>query len=457
MPMVIALDGSPDWCVLGAAVAFAMVSTLAFGLWPAIGLARTDVQGQLRAGTSRPPLVRLTARNLLVVSQLALSLVLLAAAGIFIKGARNAADADPGYPLDRGLVVTIDATAGGDPGSRACDRARDLLERVRRMPGVQSASLASSIAFGVALQGRRVRRADAPAAEARYAVFTVAGAQYFDTLGIPVLRGREFADAEERGISAGRGVIVNEPLARALWPDGDPVGQRVQFSAGDASAWDDPREVVGVVRGVRQSLFDTMPVPQAFVPLAGAPLGGDLYLHLRPSHGGSAEALMLQRVRQELRDAYPTLPVLSVLTLGQHRDRSIYLWMARAGAQLFTLLGLAALALAALGVYGVKAFLVAQRTREIGIRVALGATRADIVRLVIADGLGWTGAALCAGLAIAVAVSRVLASWVYGVGTIEPATLTLTVAILMATSLLACYLPARRSTALPPIIALRQE
>jgi predicted permease len=457
VPMPIALDPYPDWRVLTAATVAAAMSAVVFGLLPALGLARTDIQTPIRsAGGTSPGAPRLTARNLLVVSQLALSLVLLSAAGLFLKGAWKAADADPGYPLDRGVVALIDAPPGGATESPSRDRRRAALHRLRRLPGVESASLASSIAFGVHVHGRRVRRAGAPAAEATYALFTVAGAQYFSTLDVPVLRGREFTAAEEEAGGAARPVIVNEPLARALWPDAEPIGQLVQFGGEGDLDWDAAREVVGVVRGVRQSLFDRAPAPQAFVPLAGAPLDGESHLHVRV-RPGLAGALTLDRVRRELREGDPTLPVLSVVTLQQHRDQSVYMWIARASAHLFTWFGLAALALATLGVYGVKAYFVTQRTREIGIRMALGATRADVLRLVVADGAGWTAAALVAGLAIALALGRVLASWVYGVGSLEVASLAIALAMLLAASILACYFPARRAAALSPTVALRHE
>jgi hypothetical protein len=253
-----------------------------------------------------------------------------------------------------------------------------------------------------------------------------------------------------------RPVIVNEPLARDLWPDADPIGQRVQFSGGDGTTWEQPREVVGVVRGVRQGLFDTAPVPQAFVPVADSPLDGETYFHLRIAPRGPSEATLLERVRQQLREADPGLAVISVTTLSDHRDASIYLGMARGSAEIFLWFGLAALGLATLGVYGVKSFLVAQRTGEIGIRVALGATRADILRLVLGEGMLWTTAAFGAGGALALALSRVLASWVYGVGTGDPVSLVAAFVVLLAASLLASYLPARRAFAVPPTAALRQ-
>jgi predicted permease len=459
LPMMLAMDATPDVRVLGSAVGFAVVSTLIFGLVPALGLARTDIQTQVRAGSGRPGCsrARYTARNLLVVSQLALSLVLLAAAGLVMKGAWKAGGADPGYPLEHGVVATIDPTPLRHARWRTGDLQRETLARLRAIPGVESASVASSIAFGVNVPGARVRRAEARAEDAKYSVLTVAGAEYFSTLGIPVLRGREFSDAEERMAGGARPVIVNEPLARALWPDADPIGQRVQFAGRAGTTWEQPRDVVGVVRGVRQGLFDTAPVPQAFVPLADAPLDGETYFHLRVEPREPSEATVLQRVRQELREADPTLPVMSVTTLSDHRDSSIYLWISRASAEIFTWFGLAALGLATLGVYGVKSFLVAQRTGEIGIRVALGATRADILRLVIGDGMAWTIAALCAGAGLAVALSRVLANWVYGVGGVDLATLIAAIVLLVVTSLLASYLPARRAIALPPTLALRQE
>jgi hypothetical protein len=311
------------------------------------------------------------------------------------------------------------------------------------------------VPFGLDGSFRNVRRPEAD--RESFASNVVVGSGYFRTVGLPVLRGRDFTAAEEEGSAGVRAVIVDVPLAKLLWPDEDPLGQRLQLESDAGGEWSEPAEVVGIVAGVRDSLFDKQMGAHVYVPF-GREYRAAMYLHVKlRSAGRDAAATMAEAVRSTLIAADPAMPILSLKTLSEHRDTSVYVWMARASATVFTAFGLSALALAVLGVYGVKAYLVSRRTRELGIRVALGATRLDVLRLVLRDGLWLTGAGLVFGLGLSAALLRVLASWAYGVNGIDPAVISVAALFLGSAALLACYLPARRAMKMAPSVALRAE
>jgi predicted permease len=453
-PFVLAADIWPDARVVVATAVFAAVSALFFGLGPAWHLAHTAALPSLKqAPAASRTGARYRLRNLLVASQLALSLALLTAAALFVHGAWQATDADPGFSLAGGIVATVDPSLAGDDEARGRETYRQALSRLRSMPGVEAASAASVVPFSITSEIRSVRRPERPAEE-QWGIFTVVASQYFRTLGLRVLRGREFTAGEESDTTS-RVAIVDETLARRLWPDGNALGQRLQVGD-DSAKWEPPVQVVGIVPAVRQGPFDSQAEPRVYMP-AGGTYRAEMTLHVRVRGGGAAAATLLPRVRRELLAADPRLPILSVKTLEQHRDGSIYMWIAQATARLFTAFALAALALAMLGVYGVKAFLVARQTRDIGIRVALGASHADILRLVLGDSLRLVLAGLGAGLALGVALSRLLTGWVYGLGEVDVVAPIAAAILLAGCTVAASYVPARRALRIAPSVALRTE
>ena len=460
IPFAVEFDATPDVRVLLVTASLSIAGTLAFGLGPALRLARTQALGQLKeqAGQLPAPRGAMPVRNLLVVGQLALCLALLTAAGLFVRGAYAARSASPGFPMDDGLVAYTDAALAGYDEARGREAYRRAVARIRAIPGVQSASVASAIPLGLDSSFRSVRRIDQGSREPAYAAAVVVGSDYFKTVRLPVLRGREFSPAEEDGDSPARPVVVDEPMAQALWPGEDPLGQRLVLDAPDGKEgeWTAPMEVVGVVAGVRDSLGDKRAGEHVYLP-AGGHYRPALYLHVRHAAGNAGAEAAAAAVRREVRAADAGLPILSLKTLAEHRDTSVHLWMARAAASVFGAFAVAALLLAVLGVYGVKAYLVSRRTREIGIRVALGATRVDVLALVLRDGMWLTVGGLVAGVAISLGLSAILASWVYGVNGIEPPVLIAAGAVLAAAALLACYLPARRAMGMAPSAALRSE
>jgi hypothetical protein len=337
-------------------------------------------------------------------------------------------------------------------GRQAYDR---ILADLRAHPMVAAAALGSSVPFGMEAESASVRDArSSPSSDAPGALVSLVSADYFHTLGVRVVRGREFDGREERAPSATRPAIVDHALASRLWPGQDPLGQRLQIRRGEA--WDAPAEVVGVVASVREAPFDSEPPARVYLP-AGQEYRGQAYLHLRLRSAGGGEASAIRSVRSALRSGDPSLAVLSIETLRGHRDRSIYMWIARASAALFSSLGIAALALAVLGVYGVKAYLVAQRRKEIAIRLALGATRQQVLGRIVGDGAAITAAGLVCGVLASVALTDLLEGWVAGTGGFPWLPFAAAAALLASTALVACWLPVRRATRSAPWAALRAE
>ena len=467
-PVPLAFDARPDSRVLAVTLAVCGLATILFGLGPARRLARTDVVGHLKervggdhpGGRSR----RFGMRNLLVASQIALSLGLLTAAGLFTRGAMKASHADPGYRLDRQLLASVDTALSASDEPRTREVCRRLLERMRALPGVQAVSLSSSVAFGDYGESRTVQSdGTPPQAEAanrqagREAAYFVVGAEYFRTLGVPVLHGREFTRREEEDVTVPPVAVIDEPLARALFPGRNPVGARIRLP--DAAAADGPQvmEVVGVVAGLRHTLTDRTPVPHIYVPY-GRHYRTWMNIHLRVESADPAlEAATFQATRRELRSVDARLPVLGLMTLTQHRDASVLYWVVKAGARVFTVLGALAMFLAVVGLYAVKAYTVGRRTREFGIRMALGSTPRQVLALVLKEGLGVTLAGLGAGFLIAVAIGQFVASLLYEVDGFDPVVFTGAVFALGAAALAACYVPARRATRAAPTLALRSE
>ncbi len=292
--------------------------------------------------------------------------------------------------------------------------------------------------------------------EGSQAVLTIVGADYFDTLRLPILRGRGFTSAEEESPNGPRVAVIDEPAARQLFGGADPLGQPVQF-ANDKTPGPRSYAIVGVVSGVRHDLVDRTPVPHVYLP-AGQNYRGNVYLHVRTAGTGDAvETAMLGTLRQTIRAADERVPVLQLRTLRQQRDGNLVLWGVNTGARLFSVFGGVALLLAIIGVYGVKSYVVSRRTREIGIRMALGATPSDVLWLVLREGLTLTIAGVGVGLLLAWGVARAVSGLLYEVSALDPLVFAVAPAVLAASAMAASYLPARRATRVLPLTALRTE
>ena len=464
-PVSMSFDAMPDWRIFGATLAYCSLSTIFFGLLPARTLARTDATPALKDHAGELPgqrRARLSMPNTLVMTQLALSLVLLTVAGLFMRGATEAARADPGFPLERGILVQIDPSLAGADAARSRTVQNEVLAAVRARPDVASASLASIMPFGdmsssidVQLPGARLRRGEAGAETGLVsATLTSVSSSYFQTLERPLIAGRDFTAGEESTGGGARVAIIDAPLARRLFGDGNAIGRQFQYS---------PRgtetttlvDIVGVAPGFRDSLFDLEPGPHVYFPLAQEFQSG-AYLHVRTrAASADADAALLPSLRETLRKTDATLPILGMETRAMFRNRSLMLAVVRMGAAIFTVFGGVALLLAATGVYGVKAYVVARRTREIGIRMALGATPGRVVWMVVRDGLVASAAGIVVGLGLSAAAGVAMRSLTYQGRAADALVLGAAVVILGLATLLASWIPARRATRIAPIAALR--
>jgi predicted permease len=455
-PISVVIDAAPDVRVLAAAGAFAVLSTVFFALGPAWAASRAelvpDLKNDTRDGSSRRAASRLVSGPALVISQLAVSLALVTTGGLFVRGALNVAVTDPGFSLDGELVANVDASLAGYNEARGRATYRTLLDRLRALPGIESASFASTVPFGEITEGRDVKAGD----KISPAIYLIVGADYFKALGLPMLRGHEFSRLEEDvSARASTLAIVNAPLARKLFGDADPIGRQIRVGERERGS-DRTLEIVGVAPGLRHDIFDAAPVPQVYVAFGGQ-YRGNMNVHLRVAGGPRAEIAMLDTVRREVRQVDAHLPIVSLKTMANHRDSSILAWSVRVAAGLFSAFGVLALLLATIGVYGLKAYDVSRRTREIGIRMALGATTGDVERLVMREGVRTTVIGLAIGLLLAAGLGKLVSGLLYRVSPFDPGVLAIAVAALSTAAMLACYLPARRATRVAPTEALRAE
>jgi hypothetical protein len=330
---------------------------------------------------------------------------------------------------------------------------------------VTRASVSSLMPFSEFSDGRSVQRAGAPvrpgdpnAATALVAAVTNAiGAEYFTTLGIPLLGGRDFSAAEERDGSGEKVAIIDETLATHLFGGENPIGQLVQFALAPGQDAPEVLRVVGVAGGVRQDLFDAGPRPSLYTPI-GQALRTNIYFHVATAAPGvETEAALLPTIRQALRSVDANAPIVSLETRPMFRDRNLMVWIVSAGAEITGVLAVAALIVALVGVYGVKAYFVARRTREIGIRVALGARPSQVMGLVFRDGLTIALAGLAVGLVLSAAAGQSVRGMIFQGRAFDLPVVVMATLGLLATTALATWIPARRALRIPPTTALRAE
>ncbi|MBI2813865.1 MAG: ABC transporter permease [Opitutae bacterium] len=500
LPVPLFFHGGLDGAVFAATLGFCLLATLFAALGPALRLARANPHEELKQQPGGPRAVRrspLWPRHPLLVAQLALSLVLLAVAGMFVHSAYRAATLDLGFQGgDDTIVIEANAALGGHSPQASLQAYRLIGERLGALPGVRAASLATTLPLGTLNISRPVRRFGVrPAAKTRPASaaeglaynarWNSVGAGYFATMGLPVLRGRPFSAIECDAAGAPAVAIIDEVLARQLWPGGNALGQRISFARSDApraadgfsveasaageseavaplgetedvpARPSDPAslEIVGLVPAVRGTLFHAAIGSAIYVPFAQG-FQSQVYFHVRPAPSGAPTPAALRR---EASAVAPGVQVFKVQTFRQHLDASADLWIARGIARVFALLGALALVLAAVSVHGTMAYLVACRTREIGIRLALGADRRDIFSLIMKQGAQQALFAMAAGLLLSLAAGRLLATMLYRVSPADPLALAGATVVLAAAALLACWLPARRAAKVSPLTALRIE
>jgi predicted permease len=476
VPFDLLIPTNPDIRVLAATLAFCLASTVLFGFVPAWNLSRPNLVSDLRATDNAGPHSKrrlFARRNLLVIVQVSLSLTLLTAAGLFIRGSSRMAGADTGFALDNRVTVEFDSSLAGYNEARGRQVYAQVLSRLQSMPGVESAGLAATVPFGMVSLGRNVQPLGGSAGAQSKPLacdFNLVSPDYFRTLAIPVLRGRAF-QAAEASATASPVVILDKLAAQRLWPDGEAVGKHIHMNTEDNDTEDrhiggrvdgpggtaPDYEVVGIVGDVREHIVGQDARPHVYV-LFGQQYMAGMHAHLRTAPmGPDAEARFLGTVRQEIHAVDAGLPVLGVKTLRAQVEASTDFWLIGTAARMFSLFGGVALLLAVIGLYGVRAFSVARRTREIGIRMALGASSAEAQQMVLWEGLQLMAVGAGAGLVLSLLVGKVLAGMLFQVNGADPLVFSTAVLLLGATSLAACYFPARRAARIDPMVALRYE
>ena len=423
-----------------------LVTALLAGLSPALQAGVLDLSSALKSGPREGGMQRSLTRSGLLVAQVALTLVLLTGAGLFITSLRHVQSLRLGFDADHLIVAGGDLGALGYKTPDITAIYERIRERVARLPGVAGASLSIGSPFGTPSMFRvAVPGVDTLPYTSTGGLF-VAGVtpDYFTTMGTTVRRGRVFTDADNA--SAQRVVVVNQTMARLVWPGQDPIGKCMKI--GDTSTCS---EVVGVVEDARLFKVTDELVMQYFIPLSqfGGPVTS---LEVRTI--GPADA-MVGAVRREVQATSRELPYMSIDPMPQLFAGQLRVW--RQGSMLLSLLGGLALLLAAVGLYGVLSYVVSQRTQELGIRIALGAARGDLLRLVVRQGLGITVVGVVIGVVGALAGGKAVAALLYGVSPHDPLVLGIVTLLLLSVAAVASYLPARRATNVDPMVALRYE
>jgi macrolide transport system ATP-binding/permease protein len=443
MPLAMNLDFRIDVRVLVFTISFALLALPVFALGPALLTSRANLAVRLNAaawGTGR----RLLFRNALVAMQVAITLVLLVAAGLVVRGLVNARTVDPGFVARPMVFATMSPGVLGYDETRSQDFYRRLVDELGIMPGIERVTLARHMPLNTLYGGGAVLEAGELPLPVRY---NTIGAGYFQTMGTRILRGRAFDERDRRGSTPV--AIVNDQLARRLWPDGHAVGQSLRVKPRGRNAVARDVEVVGVAQDGRYLRLTEDPQPYVYLPWAQQ-FSDEMTVIARFSGSPDAAA---DGFRRALQAVDPAIPTLGLVTLDEHLR--LALLGERVTALLIGTLGGLGLLLSVVGLYGVLAYLVTRRTREIGIRMALGAGPARIVAAVVGHGARPALIGLVAGLALGGAAARVVASSLYGVSAADPLVFGGATALVAAIVALAAWIPARRAARVDPMSALR--
>ena len=446
------LDFHFDWRVFAYAAGISVMTGMLMGIIPAFRASKAQVTGVLHdgghgssAGSGRQRL-----RSVLAIAQVAGSLVLLVVAGLLVRSLQKAQHAELGFDPEHLLIARIDPRQIGYSLERANEFYDQLDRRLRAMPGVESETMAFSVPMGYIFDVCQVRRAtdvvepDAPQAGMGCNPITYT---YFDTMRIPLVKGRGFTEQDTR--SSPLVVVINETLARQFWPDEDPVGKRLNIPRLAGSTW----EVVGVVRDSKYLAVFEGALPHLYFPFPQV-LSSMRVVHIRSA---IPPAVLGPQLQQAVHALDPEMPVADVMTMKQSLEGGGGFLMFRIGAMQATAMGILGLLLSIVGVYGVVSYGATQRTREMGIRLALGADPGAVRGLILRQGAALVVAGIAAGLLITMVVTRTIGRFFVLVSAGDPLTLATVTGLLAVTACLACYLPARRAMRVDPMIALRHE
>jgi predicted permease len=446
------IDVSVDWRVMIFSLGVSVVAGAAFGMAPALQATRPVLTSALKDTTAQAGHSRSRLRSGLVVAQLALSLMILISAGLMVRALRQLQTMSPGFDTANALKVSFDLGLQGYSDEKGRQFYRQVVERVESLPGVKSAAITTTVPLsldyssnGIYVEGQPLERGT----KVPTAMVASVGPTYFETMGTTLLHGREFSQQDRP--DAERVAIVNETFVRRLIPDAASpefaLGRRVSFhGAGGPFV-----KIVGVARDGKY--FNIYEEPRSFIwsPLSQRYNSSATLVVRTAGDPGTAVAA----VRDAVRTLDLNLPLYEVKSLTEHM--SLALFPGRIAATVLSGFGLVALVLSAIGIYGVTSYSVAQRTREIGIRMALGARLADVLRLVVGNGLKLMAIGVGLGLLGAYALTRALTSLLGGVSPTDPATFIVVSLLLVAVAVLATYVPARRATKVDPLVALRYE
>ena len=448
-----ALQVGLDWRVLGFTLFVSVLTGIVFGLVPAIHSSKTELTESLKEGgrSGAEGARRNRIRGVLVVGELAIAVVLLVGAGLLIQSLWRLRQVSPGFESQNLLTFVVGIPEVKYPTGKQAQFYRDLITRIESLPGVRSASSiiplplsGDSFSISFETEGRPVAKGDRPSAD----FFAVQG-DYFKTLGVSMLKGRDFTERDNK--QGPPVVIVNQAFARKFFPNEDALGKRIR--PGISTDTDEPamREIIGVVSDIRNRNLSSELRPGYYMPAAQMPFN-QMTLVVRTTNDPHS---VITAVQNEVHAMDNELPIFNVKTMDDYISATVA--GPRFNATLLVIFAGVALILTIVGLYGVMSYSVAQRTNEIGIRMALGAQTKDVLRLIVSQGFKLVLIGLGIGLAGAFALMRVISSLLFGVTTKDPLTFAAVAVLLTLVALLACYIPARRATRLDPLHALRYE
>ena len=440
----------PDWRVLGFAFGVLLVTLLAFGLMPALRVSRTETARSLseRSGTGSAASVSL--RRLFVGAQVAMSLLLLVGAGLFVRTLRNLQNQGPGFPTDHLLEFTLDPSLNGYSNQQTESFYERLNVELRAMPGVSSVGLATMPPFaGPVWQGAVIGEQSSGELQREQPVLNEVGPNYFSTVGIPILEGREFTE-QDRGPQ--KYAVINQSFAKRYLPPGDPIGRRFGLVQDQDPAHQPDIQVVGVIPDVKYRNLRETPPPQAYFPYFQGASFRFMTVYLRTQ--GDPRQLEGE-VQERMRRLDPHVPIVDLQPVDQLIDWSLR--TERLVASLSAVFGGLALLLAVVGLYGVMAYSVARRTREMGIRIAMGATRPKIIGMVMREASVMVLASLAVGGVLAFALADLIRNQLFGLEAHDPWTFSGAAAGLAIAAAFAGFIPALRASSVNPVTAIRQE